>query len=297
MKLRLFATCVVSAERLIALERLLRSLETAARNLAGRADVELSLLIQGSAAPEGDGIALSTPAFVKTSRTPEVVPLSVARNRLLDAASRARAFDDDCLVAFPDDDCWYPEGALEKVVEAFVGDPSLDFWFCRYGSSPTPVAEVDFAAAAPAKLRHVVRNAASITIFFRGGLFAALGGFDEDLGLGTRHPGGEDVDIAIAAWLRARRSRFLDEALIGHLDKSRNRRNRGRNFEAGLVMLARYAGSGAFCELARKLMVGACLCARGELSLSQFWRALGAMARAMTAGPAAGGRASARRRD
>ena len=274
MRIRLFATCVVNKTRLVALDRMLRSLEAAERNLRGRAELQLSLMLQCLRQEDIRSIPFPIPGFVTIIFVENMIPLSTARNRLLEAASRAQPFDNNSLVGFPDDDCWYPEGVLETIVNGFDKDPVLDFWFCRYSSSPELITWTDFAQERRATMRHLVRNASSITIFLRGSLLAALGGFDESLGLGTSNPGAEDIDLAIAGLIKANRCYFLDKALIGHMDKSRNRQNRGRNLQSSLVVLARYSCKGTLWELVRKIMIGVYFCVRGEMPVRQFLSAL-----------------------
>jgi glycosyltransferase involved in cell wall biosynthesis len=105
------------------------------------------------------------------------------------------------VLAFPDDDCWYPKGAI--VAAAALTDSEAPV--IRSGRLITADGE-------PAMLRwpdsHTVldrygvwRAALSSTMFVPRKVFTALGGFDEDLGVGSRTPwqAGEDTDLLLRA--------------------------------------------------------------------------------------------------
>lgn len=260
MHIVLISTCVVSPDRVAMLDRMLASTARAQTRLTGRHHLVLRLLLQQCETPPPD-----LPAFVQVETIPEMISISAARNRLLRPLFGQSAFDADTLVAFPDDDCWYPDGVLEAIVARFDADPALDFFLCRYGTAPLDSAHADFARVRPAAMKQVVRNASSNTIFLRGPLMVRAGQFDETLGVGTPNGGAEDLDIAIAAFLAARRSEYLDAAIIGHRDK--NTQLRARYYKSGLLVLRRYAGQGTWREFLRKLLVGVAITLKGELSL------------------------------
>ena len=103
--------------------------------------------------------------------------LSAARNRLLRTAMADNAVTDDCIVGFPDDDCWYPPGFVRELVRSFAQDSSLDMLACRVSLRPASAYLVE-PVLTPATALQVVRRSSSNSMFFRGRLAKALGAFD-----------------------------------------------------------------------------------------------------------------------
>lgn len=269
MKVRLFSTSVVSEERNKLLNRMVASVKHAISSMPLEFDLRLYLLLQSC--PEGAALPPRDRHLV-VHTTSDVISLSAARNLLLEFARCDGAFDRDTLVAFPDDDCWYPNGTLQAIVHRFDNNPALGFWFCQYGSAPVDAMSVDFAAERAANISEVVRNASSNTCFLRGDVMEAVGIFDEGLGIGTPLGGSEDLDVAIRAFQKSQRSVYLSAPVIGHRDKSDTMR--GRYFESALVVLARNVSRGAGKEFLRKCFVGMYLVLRGELSTRAYLKAM-----------------------
>lgn len=105
------------------------------------------------------------------------------------------------LVAFPDDDCLYPDGLLEHVARRFAARSELDGLTGRAAdaqgrSSPSWRRE-------PALLDrdNLWNRVTSAALFLRRGLVERVGGFDERLGLGGGGPwsSGEELDYLIRA--------------------------------------------------------------------------------------------------
>lgn len=206
---------------------------------------------------------LDAPPWVEISITESMQSLSAARNRLLSAVF-ADGLDAKCLIAFPDDDAWYPPGTLERIVDAFSTDRHLDFWFCRYGSTPT-----DFSTDGRVpSCQEVISCASSNTIMLRGPLAEEIGNFDERLGLGTPAQSGEDTDYAIRSYLHAHRTVFVNSKLIGHRDY--NPGYRARYYAGATIAINRHAFRSAplFCAFVRKLAVGVALVLRGEMKIA-----------------------------
>ena len=251
-------------------DRMLQSLVESQR-APGERRIDLRLLLQSCDSGELAAFAATAPEFVRPVAVAGRVSLSIARNMLLRRLIAEQSIGPDALVAFPDDDCWYPAGFLSQVVALFARDSALDFWFCRYASQPI---QASIAAAEPASARmgEIARNASSNTIFLRGRVVTAIGEFDEALGVGTPLGGAEDLDYALRARRAARKTAYCDAALVGHRDKSPN--VRARYYTSSLVVLARHAGNGASSEFLRKIAVGAYLMARRELRIRDFAKAL-----------------------
>lgn len=263
MDISLFTTTIYKDAPDAALSRLMDSVSASLADAAPRR-VELTLLMQNCP----NGIPIALPPFVEAIALPGIVSLSAARNILIDHAMARDGFASDTIVAFPDDDAWYPAGFLRQLAALFEARSALDFWFCRYGSAPV---EADIAALVrPADARTVVRNASSNTIVFRGKLMWQLGNFDENLGLGTPNVGGEDLDYALKAFARSRETLYADAPLVGHRDKETGLRT--KYYPGSIMVLGRHArsGPGQLSEYLRKIAVGAYLVGRRELSPRRF---------------------------
>lgn len=233
--------------------------------------LRLRVLLQSCDSAGLAAFAAAAPPWVSAVAIAGRVPLSLARNVLLRNLLEDGSLGPDALVAFPDDDCWYPGGFLGQVASLFCRDPTLDFWFCRYASQPREEA---FASVDPvrATTAEIVRNASSNTIFLRGRVVRAVGDFDEALGVGTPLGGSEDLDYALRAGRLSRKTTYRNAALVGHRDKSPG--VRARYYASSLLVLARHARHGARAEFLRKLAVGAYLTMRRELAVREFVRSL-----------------------
>jgi hypothetical protein len=201
--------------------------------------------------------------------SPDRISLSEARDRMLDAAHKCAALVPDCVVAFPDDDCWYPPRFLRQLAAAFERDPQLDMLCCRVSLAPVvPIAmEQKFTAA---KARQVVRRTSSNSIFVRGATAVAIGEFDRTLGLGTPNGSGEDTDYAMRALLTARKA-----PMVGHRES--DVASVTKYYKGALLVLGRYAlrRPEFLFEYVRKLAVGAYLVLRSRLSLREYLVAIG----------------------
>lgn len=235
------------------------------------ARIALYLLLQNCDGGELAALRAAMPAFIRPLTVPSRVPLSSARNIVLRQLIADNAIPADALVAFPDDDCWYPAGFLSQVTALFARNPTLDFWFCRYASQPS---QATFAETEPnvARAANVVRNASSNTIFLRGRVVTAIGEFDESLGVGTPIGGAEDLDYAIRAHRAARKTAYWDGALVGHRDKSSG--ILARYYASGLFVLARHARGAIASEFRRKIAVGIYYALRRRLTPAELTHAL-----------------------
>lgn len=118
-------------------------------------------------------------------------PLSRARN----IGVRYARFE---IVAFPDDDCWYPAGLLRGVRDRFARSGlgglcvnTFDPYRSRtYGKRPLHVQ-------LPIRPSNAFYLPISVGIFVRSNLLAAAApaGFDEELGVGVRWGAGEESDL------------------------------------------------------------------------------------------------------
>jgi hypothetical protein len=265
MRLVLFTTSDLCAGRETDFSRMLGSVARDARDI----EIKIFALLQCASEAERLRYEQFLPPGSVVAADCGRVSLSVARNRLLDIAKAGNAITEDCIIGFPDDDCWYPRGFVPRLAKVFFEDSNLDMLACRVSLSPTaPNSTVP--ALAPAKAFQVVRRSSSNSMFFRGRLVTALGAFDSTLGLGTLNGSGEDTDYALRGFLRARRAGFIDAPLVGHRES--DLASVARYFRGSAIVLGRYAlrSPGLFLEFARKLGVGAYLALRCNLTLQEY---------------------------
>ena len=120
--------------------------------------------------------------------------LSAARNVGIRAAHGS-------IIAFPDDDCWYPKGLL-AIVEKRLRDEHLDGLTCRCTDEQGRLAAgSEDRQPGPVTKRNVWRRGVSATLFMRERIVKAIGYFDETLGLGARteFQSGEETDYLLRA--------------------------------------------------------------------------------------------------
>ena len=150
------------------------------------------------------------------------VRLDVLRLRSRPGLSRARNAALDHLtadvVAFPDDDCVYPEGLLRRVAERLEASPELDGLTGRVadaGGRSSASWEPDRAILTRANLWN---RANSATVFLRRELVERVGRFDEQLGLGSGTPwhSGEEIDYLLRALAAGARIEYDPSLVVEH---------------------------------------------------------------------------------
>lgn len=270
MIINLFTTANMATGRSDALQRMLISLAEA-RQARPELRIRLLLLLQNCPEAPAEGLGCAEREFTTVMTVPGLVSLSKARNILLEEAGRLEWLAEDGIVAFPDDDCWYPAGCLDHVHDRFAAQSDLDFWFCDYSSKPEPI---DPTLERVAHTSDVLRRASSNTMIFRSRVISRIGPFDPNLGVGAVLSGSEDTDYALRAHFVSRRTVFLPQTVIGHRD--RNPLLRAKYYPAGLFVLARHTPSDARLgtSLARKAAIGAALVLRREITVSTFFKAV-----------------------
>lgn len=154
--------------------------------------------------------------------------LSRGRNAALAAALAEldpEEAEKDCIVAFPDDDCWYPRDALSKVAAFFSRRPEIS------GVTARSVNERGAPSAAqspdvPLELtpRNLFRGSAGISycIFLRFRVIQEVGLFDETLGVGSGTPwgAGEESDYLLRAIRQGARICYEPDIRVYHPDKA-----------------------------------------------------------------------------
>jgi glycosyltransferase involved in cell wall biosynthesis len=160
--------------------------------------------------------------------------LSLARNVGLKCANGN-------VIAFPDDDCWYPPDLLERVARIFVERPELD------GATGRPI-DSSFSRfhkiSGPINKLNVFLRCSSFTIFLRRSVVDIVGEFDEGLGLGSRSGkiAAEESDYLIRALAMGSHLTLDADIRVFHrepavlYDANFNRKARGYNFAFGFVL-------------------------------------------------------------
>ncbi len=114
------------------------------------------------------------------------------------------------IVAFPDDDCWYPDQLLHSVVGWFEQNPDYDLLFTAIRDEKGRLMAPKFPPRRGAcTKRSVLGCAVTFNAFARVKVIKAIGFFREDIGPGASSPyqSGDDLDYLIrpvefgfAAW-------------------------------------------------------------------------------------------------
>ena len=202
--------------------------------------------------------------------------LSRARNLALAHARAHRLLKRGTAVAFPDDDCAFPPGTLERVVAQLSSGTEL---LCGvYGPSPELVDRKRFPGRpVTVDVGLVISSTCSGAMFFTAPLVAALGDFDERLGLGARFGSAEDSDYMIRALAAGATAIYDPDLVVLHPYKAERH---GQYFSGNVAVLAKHARGGGrtLVPLLRRLAVGLLLLARGHLRLSSYLSALHAAA-------------------
>jgi glycosyltransferase involved in cell wall biosynthesis len=128
------------------------------------------------------------------------------------------------VVAFPDDDCWYPPDLLERVTRVLAERPLLGGVHGR--DIGRPPGRDDLRPGTMTRY-NMWGRVGSYMLFLRRRAVDAVGPFDEMLGLGSPGPwlGGEDLDYV----LRCLRSGFwlhYDPTLLVHHPRKRESSSR-----------------------------------------------------------------------
>lgn len=123
------------------------------------------------------------------------------------------------IVAFPDDDCWYTEGLLGKVIDIFHEHADWDGISGSMHDDEGRPGPGNFAVA-PGYINkyNVWRRVNTNTVFLRRAVIESAGGFDEMLGPGTvtRWAASEDTDYILQILKKNHRLYYCPDLKIGH---------------------------------------------------------------------------------
>ncbi|HYF08476.1 MAG TPA: hypothetical protein VD970_12705, partial [Acetobacteraceae bacterium] len=124
------------------------------------------------------------------------------------------------IVSVPDDDCIYPPGVLDHVAHAFDQDPKLAI---LTGPSINPDGTIGSGRfqtrGGPVEPGRVWTSMIEFNTWVRRPVMLALGGFDEEMGLGTYLSSAEGPDFMLRAILAGHATRFDPTLKVIHPDK------------------------------------------------------------------------------
>ncbi len=124
------------------------------------------------------------------------------------------------IVTFPDDDCLYPPGVLDRVDATFAGDAALHV---LTGPAASPAGGLGSGRwrtdSGPIDLVTVWTSVIEFNIFLRRETALALGGFDQGMGPGSPFGSAEGNDLVCRAMARGLNARYDADLRIIHPDK------------------------------------------------------------------------------
>ncbi len=126
------------------------------------------------------------------------------------------------IVAFPDDDCWYPPGLLTRVLETFAQHPEVDVVTGRFTNEQGQTEGRWLTHAQTLTPYSVWRGAISFSIFLKRPVVDRLDGFDERLGVGAGTPwgAGEETDYLLRTMRSGAQVRYDPDLCLGHPTKT-----------------------------------------------------------------------------
>lgn len=123
-------------------------------------------------------------------------------------------------VAFPDDDCWYPDDLLEQVattlktstydgISTLLTDPTGDGALLRWADTAQDI-----------RPRSIARTVSSATLFLRAETVKLVGDFNPELGSGSGTPfgAGEETDYVLRALSAGARLRYVPHLSVSHAE-------------------------------------------------------------------------------
>ena len=123
------------------------------------------------------------------------------------------------LVAFPDDDCWYPAALAERVAALFDANPQAGVFTGRtVDASGVDSLGLFLAADAEITKSNVWLSGNSNSLFVRTDIARRIGGFDESLGVGaaSAFKSGEETDFLLRALATGAHGFYRRDLLVHH---------------------------------------------------------------------------------
>lgn len=146
------------------------------------------------------------------------------------------------IVAFPDDDCWYPQDLLNRIRSLFVEHPDWDGLSTLVVDTQRRFSAGGFMASRTMRItkRNVWRTAVSPSLFFLRRVIERVGFFDESLGRGGDEPlgSGEETDYLLYTIACGLQIQYVPECVVIHprQDGNYSTKQIQRGYEYGLGM-------------------------------------------------------------
>ena len=143
------------------------------------------------------------------------------------------------VIAFPDDDCWYPPGLLAEIDDRLRFDPALDgLTGVSVFADGNPGTGRFSNAACWVQRSNIWTTAISFTIFLRRRVLEQIGGFDEALGTGSNTclQAGEETDYMVRACDAGFHIWFDPQIKVGHPQSDTTSYDGSKLFQYGLGM-------------------------------------------------------------
>jgi glycosyltransferase involved in cell wall biosynthesis len=215
--------------------------------------------------------------------------LSRARNAGLDHVAGD-------VVAFPDDDAWYPPRLLEDVAARLAAHPEWNGLSARStGSDGRPSSMLWDRSGGAIDRYNIWRRAISFTIFLRRALVDSVGEFDEKLGAGsgTDWGSGEETDYLLRALERGFRLHYDPSLQVHHEsprpDFSPSARVKAHRYGLGqghVLRTHRYPAWFAWSRIAQLVVGSVYLLVTGRPAQARFYFSMATgRARGWAAGP------------
>jgi len=221
-----FSLIVATRGRTRELSELFDSL-LAQGQLGGRRDLEVIVVDQNGDERLSPVIAAHADRLTLIWRRSTVANACHARNLGLREARGE-------IVAFPDDDCLYPPGVLERVDASFAADPALAV---LTGPAASPAGGLGSGRwredGGAITLANVWTSVIEFNLFLRREVALALGGFDARLGPGTEWGSAEGNDLVLRAIRAGHRASYDPGLQILHPDKRLTEIARERAYRYG----------------------------------------------------------------
>lgn len=201
-----------------------------------------------------------------------IISLSKARNILLHKLNEEIITQENTIVAFPDDDAWYKKDILQEITSIFEKQ-TINVFICRYGEKilnklePKPLQENSYFG-----IIKIIDCISSITVFTRYKIIKEAGYFDENLGVGAKISGGEDLDyfLRVLGLINYKKSLISDRKHIWHRDRIKS--GNFNYYQGSLIAIRKnYKPSFAFTALLiRKYLIGVLHVLKGNVNIFEL---------------------------
>ncbi|MGP0059440.1 MAG: glycosyltransferase family 2 protein [Beijerinckiaceae bacterium] len=211
------------------------------------------------------------PGLIEPVLAPFAASLNIVRCTAPRGLSRARNVGlvrcRGDVVAFPDDDCWYPADLVARIVALFQAWPDIDIHSGRtLDAEGHESLGLFLAQDAPITKQNVWFAGNSNCLFVRAPAARHVAGFDEGLGVGAATPfkSGEETDFVLRLLARGAKGCFHHDLFVYHdqvLDDAGAALRRAQAYAPGFGRVLRLHNFGLIylCRRLARTLARACL--------------------------------------